>query len=98
LAHPRDGKNSIDVFQVATDAIRNINLLSLSKRTSMIQDDEAMSVFTHSGPIGAYRDHPLRVKRPLEWGAAEAEKQNLFAGTASPFYGIDVRFFASEVC
>lgn len=27
-----------------------LTVLSLSKRTSMTQDDEAMSVFTHSGP------------------------------------------------
>jgi hypothetical protein len=30
-----------------------LTLLSLSQRTSMIQDDEAMSVFTHSGPEAA---------------------------------------------
>lgn len=50
LAHPRGCKNSVDVFQVATDAIRSICHAIVQPRTSMIQDHEALSVFTHSGP------------------------------------------------
>jgi hypothetical protein len=56
LAHPRGCKNSIDVFQATTDATRSICLEIVQPRTSMIQDDDAMSVFTHSGPFSACRE------------------------------------------
>jgi hypothetical protein len=37
--------------------LATLTVLSLSKRTSMTQDDEAMSVFTHSGPFSAGHGH-----------------------------------------
>ena len=55
--------------------LATLTVLSLSKRTSMTQDDEAMSVFTHSGPIAA-RYEGLQPTRscPL-WYATNDQKQ-----------------------
>ena len=46
--------------------LATLTVLSLSKRTSMTQDDEAMSVFTHSGPFSACgeRQKPAKRRRP----------------------------------
>ena len=65
LAHPRDCKSDVDVFQVTTDTTRSICLVIVPPITSMIQDDEAMSVFTHSGPGADSR----RLRNPRRFSA-----------------------------
>ncbi|MNX71157.1 hypothetical protein D3C86_1024600 [compost metagenome] len=71
LADPRGCKNSIEVFQIATDATRNINRAIVHPRTSMIQDKEAMSVFTHSGPIVACQEGLHSTTLTGHWNASE---------------------------
>jgi hypothetical protein len=48
----------------------------------MIQDDEAMSVFTHSGPIAAYRKR-LKMAVFCLSRRAETDPKRIYAGVIS---------------
>lgn len=56
LAHPRGCKNSVTCSRSRPMRLEALTVRSLSQRTSMAQDDQVMSVFTHSEPFSACGD------------------------------------------